>query len=96
MELYFTAGSFQSLQLSPLSPPFNRSPDAISATDNGQSSSKDMMYQWVNTFPLAKGGSETTICDGTLQAVNNETSTTAIDRTTYCSKALASKKYTQP
>jgi hypothetical protein len=94
MELYFTAGlPHRSLSLSLTLPPS----DAMSATDNGGSSSKEMMYEWVNNFPLAPGGSETTICDGTLayQTNANATSTTAIDRTTYCSKALASKKYTQ-
>lgn len=51
------------------------------------------MYEWVNSFPLPTGGTETTVCDGAL--LYSQNSTTAVDRTTYCSKALASKKYTQ-
>jgi hypothetical protein len=57
-----------------------------------------MMYEWVNNFPLPTGGTESTICDGTLMFSQNSTTgmdTEAVDRTTYCSKALASKKYTQ-
>ena len=64
------------------------------------------MYQWTGKFPLTPGQSETTVCDGTLQYYSyNMTSATstpytkesisAIDRTTYCDKTLASKKYTQ-
>jgi hypothetical protein len=47
---------------------------------------------------LPTGGTESTICDGTLMFSQNSTTgmdTEAVDRTTYCSKALASKKYTQ-
>lgn len=66
--------------------------DAISAEDNGQSTSQEMMYQWVNNFPLAPGQSETTVCEGTLQLSQNFTGS---DDKTYCSKSLASKKYTQ-
>lgn len=61
------------------------------------------MYQWTGNFPLTPGESEKTICDGTLKyysmnmtssSVSKE-SITAVDRTTYCDKTLASKKYTQ-
>lgn len=79
--------------------------DPISATDNGQSSSKELMYQWTGNFPLTPGQSETTICDGTLKLysmnmtsdskTSMKESITAVDRTTYCDKTLASKKYTQ-
>eukprot|EP00604_Paraphysomonas_vestita_P002025 CAMPEP_0174820430 /NCGR_PEP_ID=MMETSP1107-20130205/4264_1 /TAXON_ID=36770 /ORGANISM="Paraphysomonas vestita, Strain GFlagA" /LENGTH=386 /DNA_ID=CAMNT_0016035773 /DNA_START=126 /DNA_END=1286 /DNA_ORIENTATION=- len=77
--------------------------DPISATDNGASTSSELMYQWTGNFPLTPGESEKTICDGTLKyysmnmtssSVSKE-SITAVDRTTYCDKTLASKKYTQ-
>jgi hypothetical protein len=70
--------------------------DAISADDNGQTATKEMMSTWTGHFPLATGQSETTICEGTIQYASSANETvTAVDRTTYCSKALYSKVYTQ-
>lgn len=61
--------------------------DTISSKDNGATSSQEMMYKWTNNFPLANGASETTACDGTVQATGSGT--------TYCSSSVVPKSFTE-
>jgi len=66
--------------------------DAISSTDNGQSSSQEMMHEWAGNFPLSNGESETTVCEGQLQLTANAG---APNDQTYCSDNLVPKKFTE-
>lgn len=66
--------------------------DGISAEDNGQKSTQEMMYEWAGHFPLADNASEKTVCEGEVQVSagygnpNNQT---------YCSSEVYPKEYTE-
>jgi len=64
--------------------------DAKGASDNGASSSSPMMHSWVEGFPLSKGESTSTICDGTVQQGNG-----AINDNTYCSTTVVPKSFVE-
>jgi hypothetical protein len=64
--------------------------DAISSTDNGATASQEMMHQWANHFPLDSGASESTVCEGAMQA-----SDVTAGGTTYCSSTVAPKSFTE-
>lgn len=62
--------------------------DTKSATDNGATTSTQLMYDWVNQLPLVNGESIDTRCDGTLQLKG------PVDNT-YCSSKVVPKEFTE-
>lgn len=61
--------------------------DTKGPEDEGKSTSTQMVYDWVNQYPLEEGSVTNTRCDGTLQG----------DRTdnTYCSSSVNPKSFTE-
>ena len=67
------------------------SADAISAEDNGASNSKEMMSVWSGHFPLSNGESETTVCEGDVQASAGK----AVNKQVYCDADIVSKEFVE-
>lgn len=66
--------------------------DAISAEDNGEKATQEMMYEWANHFPLGSNASEATVCEGEVQTTKGMG---AVNQQTYCSSEVYPKEFTE-
>lgn len=66
--------------------------DGISAKDNGETATQEMMYEWAGHFPLSNSASESTVCEGDVQKSH---SYGAVNNQTYCSSDVYPKEYTE-
>ncbi len=63
--------------------------DTMGPRDSGKSTDTEMLYNWVNHFPLRENQSVNTRCDGTLQGSKERADNT------YCSNNVSPKNYVE-
>ncbi len=63
--------------------------DAQGPDDNGATNSGPMLTAWTNVVPLADGQTQSSVCEGALQAGLKR------DDNTYCTSAVVPKSFTE-
>lgn len=70
--------------------------DAMGPNDDGATNSGLMLNEWANLVPLADGETQNSVCEGTVQAQEEEKKKEVQkDDNTYCSSKVVPKSYTE-